>query len=321
MNSTTNKQSNQKRTIVGKRFVSVPNIVAKNMFLNARMVKAQMVMDCLTKSSEHYSVTTDMMRTLRNYPLGFDFSMNLLQSLKEINTLRKRMKYNPDDEYTRIRIFQEDMTNYLKHFSNSDIRQTFRNRLYLQLHPSFMISENEKSIIKYRPFELKDEMLDKDTGEWSGTMEFAANIFKAFLDGSMFARNGCGYTEIPKNLFPRVTNADKGIFKSYNPIYKLMLYAAMRNTNRSKEIDVSLKDLINVTCPEYLDKRGYLEIKLSPKESEEKENLNCETSFNQAIESLKDHIKEGLLLNNVSFIKKEDVAILKFKYHNNRNTA
>jgi hypothetical protein len=243
-----------------------------------------------------------LVRVLRRSPQSYDFIVNLIQNLAENNGMKKRLDGDKINGHYLCEVTLNDFEAFLKRCKSYTVRQIVKRQLLWNLSSSqFIISETKEEIRKFRPYYMYDWKMNKKSGEWTGQIMFAKTIFKGIITGDHGPE---GYVRIPRYLFPNVTHTDKHHLESYNPIYRAIVYANTKNTNHKKKMHIKLPEFLESVLPEYLNRNNSLKVELD----------KCEYSLNKALETLNDKIiKEGLLLNHLSFDKKEDRATLYYR--------
>jgi len=229
------------------------------------------------------------LRTLHKYPIGFDFSCNLIQTLKDNNIF-------PDEDYIdgtpyyfawiAGRFFNE----YLASISDYTKRQTAGRQLLTDLTTGFVCvrtGTNAKGryLLNIPPFRIV-KIVELENGEKLYRYAWAKDIFETLVTGDCTKQGNDGYILLPPKLYPIATQATKAaesinnisknatwtdsetgekheqkrthLIGSSNPIYKMEVFAKMKNTNNASAITVKRKELLQTVAPELVDKDGYL---------------------------------------------------------------
>jgi len=76
---------------------------------------------------------------------------------------------------------------------------------------------------------------------------FSKAVFDSLVTGECTKNGGDGYTEIPSNFYPILTNGNKGELKSFNPIYKLNVCGLMKNTHKKKSVEIPRQELFGLS--------------------------------------------------------------------------
>jgi hypothetical protein len=278
----------------------MPVLIANNIFkVTARNISKLPVVDG-DNNEINKELIKPFLRGLKCNPQSYDFIVNLIQNIKDNGDVKRRIE-NRHDGYLTCEITLEDFEEFLKHCNGSDIRQTIRRRLINNLSSEFIISETKKEIVQFRPYDIYEKRIDKKSGKWTAKIMFAESIFGGLITGDHRPE---GYVRIPRYLFPNVTHADKHHLESYNPIYRAIVYANTKNRYCKRKFYAKLPEFLESVFPEYLNKNNSLKVGLD----------KCEYSLNKALETLdKKVIKGTLLLNHLSFDKKEGKAFLNYR--------
>jgi hypothetical protein len=313
MNLITNKQFSDERKKMSnyRQSAIMPRKIAENILgLNAKTIAKLQVVD--EKDNEiDKELIKPLVRGLRCNPQSYDFIVNLIQGIRESGDMKKRVKRMiVVDDYPNCKVFledfsifsgyfsckviSEDLEAFLKHCNGRTIRQIVKRQLLRNLNSEFIISETEKKIIKFRPYYMYAQTIDKESGKWTAEIMLAESIFGGLITEDHGPK---GFTYIPRYLFPKITCTDKCHLGSYNHVYRAIVYANIKNTNYTKgvkSIKVDLLNFLEIVFPEHLNRNNSLKIGLD----------KCEESLNKALETLdKGVIKENLLLNHLSFDK------------------
>jgi hypothetical protein len=293
----------QNKTGSSCQSLAISRTVADNILeVNPRNISKLQVVDENNNEIDK-ELIKPFLRGLKCNPQSYDFIVNLIQNIKDNDDRENRLE-RMNNGYLFCKIHKKDFDAFLSRCKDKIIRQTVRRQLVWNLISEFVISETKEEIRKFRPYYMYSCKMNKESGEWTAEIMFAESIFGGLITEDHGPK---GFIYIPKYSFPKVTHTDKYHLESYNPIYRSIIYANMKNTNYKKgikSIEVDLLDFLGSVLPEYLNKNNSLKVKLD----------KCEYSLNKALETLNDKIiKKGVLLNHLSFDKKEDRATLYYR--------
>jgi hypothetical protein len=274
------------------------NVASNILNLNSKTIKAFPIVD--TKNVEITEKITGMhLRCFKYYPLGFDFITNVLNIILDFakKAEKNSIKFNitqhiidTEKDYFTIVIRDKIINTYLDKFSDRTTRQTAKRQLHRDLNLSFILSEDNKSIIHFKAFDLYEQKFDKESEEWVFKIRIAKKLFGGLIDDSLYKNDGDGYVMIPSFLYPISTYADLGdLLKSPNPIYKTFLYSSFSNTHKKSTIYRNLNDFCLTVLPEYLDRNKNLEIS----------GYETYKLLKDGIENIRKQLFEGFFISNV----------------------
>jgi len=258
--------------------VLMSRTIAENTLLNKWEVKALPFYE--NPESKALDLEHDdgrrQLRTMNSYPVGYDFSCNLIAKMKrEGRTVEEGFFDN--NIYYFAWITDDDFTEYLATVSDHEKRRTIYRQLQKDLVTGFVvvnsgIDKGGRYIKQIPPFRIAEIKYYEDNKRLI-RIAWAKDIFESLITDSCTQCGADGYITIPEKLFPLATCATKAAEKlnrinsapsqthligSSNPIYRLEVFARMKNTNRVKTVKTSRKELLQHVAPEFLDKDGYL---------------------------------------------------------------
>jgi hypothetical protein len=289
--------------------LAMPRPVAGNvLYLNAKTIKAFPIVD--TKNQEiKNEIEAPLWKCFKYYPLGYDFIINIIQTVKD-KGIGRYIVIN-DNDYFTLTLTSDDIKPYLDRFADRSVRQTASRQIYTQLHPNFILSETRKEVIKFKPFDMYEERLDKEKQKAIYKIRVSRRLFGGLIDNDIYKAHGDGYVTIPSALYPLTTYANnEDVFSSYNPMYKAYLYPLFHNTHKIRSIDEDLEDFLRAIIPENLDRNGNPEIDI----------VGCHNAIKAGMNIINDCASEGFFPDNFFVDRKQKRVYFYFVKKINGNT-
>lgn len=224
------------------------------------------------------------LRTLHQYPVGYDFSCNIIARIKKSGLMQKVMIEDTIGgiPYYFAWVNWNHVIEYLARVSDNDKRKSISRQLQKDLSTGFVTvrggtDRTGRYLLNIAPFRIT-EFKNYENGERQARFAWSKDIFETLITDDCTKQGADGYITLPEQLYPLATQATKAaetinklsdtengnghghthLIGSSNPIYKMEVYARMKNTNDVKEIVVDRKELIKTIAPELIDKDGYL---------------------------------------------------------------
>lgn len=267
--------------------IIVSRTIGENILLNKFVVKALPFYE--NPDSEALNIEHDdgfkLLRTMRRYPVGYDFSCNIIAQIKRAGKVHESIgeEYIDGEPYYVSWINMDHMREYLAQVSDRTTRQSLGRTLKTDLSTGFVVArcgedKTGRYIEQIPPFRiLKFKVYDN--GVAFALMAWARVIFQTLIEDDCTKTGADGYITIPEKLYPLATQATKAakalnkisaplhkekapthIIGSSNPIYKMEVFSRMKNTNNAKSIEVDRQELLEAIVPELIAKDGYLKI-------------------------------------------------------------
>lgn len=257
--------------------VLMSRTIAENALLNKWEVKAlpfYETPDSKTLNLEHDDGRRQL-RTMNSYPVGYDFACNLIAKMKAEGRTIEEDRID-DNIYYFAWITYADFADYLARVSDNDKRKSVFRQLQKDLSTGFVVVNSGtdalgryiKSIPPFRIISQKSY-----EGGALYRLALSKDIFETLILDTCTKSGADGYITIPEKLFPLATCATKAaetlnrisedpkqphFIGSSNPIYRLEVFARMKNTNNVKSVVVDRKELLQCITPEFIDKNGNL---------------------------------------------------------------
>ena len=224
------------------------------------------------------------LRTLSQYPVGYDFSCNIIAEMKKKGLIQKVMTEDTIGgiPYYFAWVNWNHVIEYLARASDNDKRKSMSRQLQRDISTGFVTvrggtDRTGRYLLNIAPFRIT-EFKTYETGERRARFAWAKDIFETLITDDCTKQGADGYITLPERLYPLATQATAAaetinrlsdtqngngygrthLIGSSNPIYKMEVYARMKNTNEVSEIVVDRKELIRTIAPELIDKDGYL---------------------------------------------------------------
>lgn len=257
--------------------------VAENMLLNKFTVRALPFYEY--PNSKALDIYHDdgfkQLRTLRDYPVGYDFACNIIAKMHNANVIGKTIKEGVigDNPYYFAWIKVDHIIDYIAMAGDNAKRRWIKDRLFNDIQTGFVVvgggtdsgGHYLSSIPPFRVVETR-QYANGVTGLY---FAWAKVIFETLITNSCTKKGADGYITLPSYLYPLATQATVAaetlniiangrasgrthLIGSSNPIYKAEVYARMKNTNECNSICVDRKEFIKVIAPELVDADGYL---------------------------------------------------------------
>jgi hypothetical protein len=240
--------------------INISRNIGENALLNKHTIKALPIIDS-TNPKHIEEIAGNQLRVLKSYAPAFDFIVNIIN--KVLATGKAERYITDGKDYYTLHIGESVWKGYFSHCGDHTIRQSLQREVMKDLQTGWVLlhgADKRGSYIEERaPFRIM-ALKRYENGRLYREIMFSKAVFGSLVEGECFETGGGGYIEIPANFYAILTDTDKGDLQSYNPIYKLNVYALMKNTHKNEEIEVSRKELLQTIVPEYIDKDGNLKI-------------------------------------------------------------
>jgi hypothetical protein len=241
--------------------VCMPRGIVNNILLNKHKIKIMPSID--SSNPEHVEeIIGNELRTLKKYPLGYDFIVNVISKVKSkaASTGKSIGEYYKEvsEDYYEVNVEEETFTDYFSESGDHTIRQSLKRQVITDLNSGFVFIRSKDYIARQAPFRIMGvKRIDNKTKVFQ--IFLLKQLFESLITGDSFKTGGEGYIEIPAKLFPILTKANKQGLQSYNPAYKLQVFGLMKNTNKKTTIKVNRGEFLETIAPEYY-KKGYLDV-------------------------------------------------------------
>lgn len=267
--------------------VVISRTIGENILLNKHSVRALPFYEY--PNSKALDIYHDdgfkQIRTLRNYPAGYDFSCNIINAIKQSGRAQEIISEGIIDNnpYYFAWIKGSRINEYLASAGDHTKRQSLGRQLRQDLSTGFVTvgggtDKGGHYLMNIAPFRIIQEK-HYETGMTSYRFAWAKVIFETLVTDKCTKSGADGYILLPQRLYPistqatvaaetlnAIANDDKEqkktgrthLIGSSNPIYKLEVYARMRNTNDLAQVLVNRKELLKTIVPELTDGEGNL---------------------------------------------------------------
>jgi hypothetical protein len=232
--------------------VTMSRSIADNIMLNKHDIIQALPMVNSSNPKRIEEVTGSSLRVLRKYPIGFDFTINMINIAKKSGEISKYVE-DLGREYYKIEVQKKSLNSYLASCGEHTIRQSLYRQIITDLSFGYVkILSKGKNFIDYKaPFRIMGFRVFKNSETIIYKIHLLKDIFESLVIGECYNNGGEGFITIPGELYPTLTKTDKGELQSYNPAYKLIVFGVGKNTNRKSSIQVDKKELLRTTVPEY----------------------------------------------------------------------
>jgi hypothetical protein len=294
---------------------------AETAFLNTREVKRLIAEKKLVKGfpivdsnkPQHIEeLTGNIHRTIKAYPGGFDFIVNIINYAW--NTGRPEAFFRRvNKDWWRSRVFEQTWREYFSQCANSQIRRNHAQMIMKDLETGIILVRqgNDKHgyyIDEAAPFRFMAKRTYEDGTGYRDIFLLDA-VWGSLITMDCKKTGGDGFGEMPPTLYPLLTTPIiKGsVLKSHNPVYKLNLLGIMKNTHKKKSIALPRQEFIETVIPEYLDRNGNLEVKADAVRE------NIENTMKGALNK----IPQGMLVKNYYLGNPGGNTIIHFRIEDN----
>jgi hypothetical protein len=265
-------------------------------------------------------ITGNLLRVLKIYPIGNDFCLNMIAKAKENENITGKILIDDYSEnYYRIALLEKTLYDYFKRCGGRDIRHSLIKQLINPLSTGIVMirGKNKKGVyytVGLPPFKLHFKKYDNHNIPTDITLELLKDVYKSLIDESCFKGND-GYDQIPAYLYALCTQTDKGCLQSYNPIYKIQILGARKNTNKKNSVNIFRNELLKDIAPEYINSDGHF------KNRDNVTLANFIDTLNSQMKNLVENNKGDLLVGslNIGFPSANSYSTLYFTNGNDWN--
>lgn len=276
-----------RRYVMGNIIAS--RTVAENILLNKHGIRALPFYEY--PNSKALDIYHDdgfrQIRTMRNYPVGYDFSCNIIAEIRKAGLTQKVIKEGVigDIPYYFAWINLSHIYEYTASAGDHTKRQGLIRKLQNDITTGFVTvrggtDKEGRYLTNIAPFRVI-ETRKYENGDIHLHFAWAKDIFETLITDTCTKAGADGYITLPDHLYPLSTQATVAaetlnkiaqddnskvlettgrthLIGSSNPIYKLEVYARMKNTNELPSMQVDRKELLKAIVPELTDKDGNL---------------------------------------------------------------
>ena len=153
------------------------------------------------------------LRTLNQYPVGYDFSCNIIAEMKKKGLIQKIMIEDTIGgiPYYFAWVNWNHVTEYLAQTSDFTKRQTLARTLQRDLSTGFVTvrggtDKTGRYLLNIPPFRIT-EFKTYETGERRARFAWAKDIFETLITDDCTKQGADGYITLPERLYPLATGA------------------------------------------------------------------------------------------------------------------
>jgi hypothetical protein len=263
-----------------------------------------------SKKEKYQRLILNEKNTFNKFPIAFDFIANTIEAYrKDIETIVKDIGGTSD--YFPLEVTPEIISAYIENGSNFTKRQGLRRKLWTEMNSRKGIEITGKNYHGIRSPIIHTGYKDYENGVKVCQYLLLRDVFESLVTGECFKNGGDGFFKIPATLYPILTKLEnKGCFKSYNPFYRFILFALMKNSNDVNAIKVNKNEFCQTVIPEYFDPK---------KERIDMKYCEVQNTFANALKTTKNNIQEKAFFVKNLYIKAYKPEVIIYFETINRN--